>query len=536
MPSPTPLVFAVLFALAPAADAAVAKPPRRPPPRYFGLAGVDLDAWTDGFWRRRAGPIPKPGAIASLIKASAARGDSADGLYAALLAAGANRPLPASEDYRRLAADLLEARDRLRPAQARDGAVAAPSEDARRKLLLLAVLAEETLYAGTLAHPAEAGRRVERAYAGISPEDCSLDGRAPKIARFRGMTLCQGDVIVSKEDSLFSSFAARMVTAPQLFTHSTLAFVDSSSPTKELLLLEANGQDGGVKLRRAEATYKDAVRVFVYRLRHPDAARRRELLRAAILGAERYHARMRELTDGDPVGKAAFPFDFFYQPDDPSRQYCSEVAYDAYARGGLDGGWNPYPRALWNTFASPGGPDFWKKALGLPDPVFHDASDVELNPNYELVGWSIDPSRLPRERIDTAVADTAYELLREDYSGVRRRYLEAASRLGDGPVTAQDIAAFEGLGYFDAPVIAYVKHKLAPGPNLKMVAFFIVTNGYLGGAHQGSFRSRLAAIEAADIARRGRGRGLLALRSFVRARMEGELRAQLRAWDERLGL
>ncbi|MEQ1918183.1 MAG: hypothetical protein ABL955_03215 [Elusimicrobiota bacterium] len=501
---------------------------------YRTLDGLNLDLWMDGFWKDPAELGATPAKYKDAISAAYSPSDSVSDFYQKLLGLELNRRYTKPEGYRRLVGALMAVRRDLRPPKRRDFSIVEPSEELKQALLLLEVLTEETIYAASIRFPETAEKDWTAQYEKISDELCSYDGKRGRTATYRGIKFCQGDVIISKEDSLFSSFAARMITLPQLFSHASVAYVRYSDAGRRLQLLETNGQDHGVKLRDPADTYKDVARFFVYRARASDPGQRREYLRSAITGADRYMTVITQMSGGDPVNKVSFLFDFYYRPADPKEQYCSEVAYDVYNRGGLTGAKNPYPAELWNTFDNPpDSPDFWKKASGVEAGTFHDASDVDLNPNFDLISYTIDPKRVSRERIDTAISDVAFAFIKDDTSGVRARYLESLSGIGDRGITPGDIAALRATRLFPDLMVDNIAKRVRPGPNLKMALFYIVIDQMLGSAREGSLRSRMIAADAKAVAVTGRPLGLIALRREAAAVMRKDLESFLKNWEKR---
>lgn len=480
--------------------------------------------------------MPRDGA--SRIQEADRRAASAADFYRDLIALNLNRPYASIDDFRALASALLTARRELLPRQRPDEAVSMPSARSRQTSLLLATLADETLYAATLRFPKECQEDWRVIYERIDENVCSSDGKAPRSAVFRGIEFCQGDILISKEDSLFSSFSARMLKYPMPFSHAAVASVAAGS-ARSLLTIDSDGRDGGVKLR--DPAKSSPMRLFVYRARANTTERRQALLRSAIAGTDLYLAEMRRLTGGDPAGKAAIPFDFRSRPDDPSEQYCTEVPYYLYNKGGLTGSRNPYPRILWSEHddlggGRPGAASFLRLAATFESTASRDPGDIEFNPNFDLAAVMIAPKSLARERIDAALADVAFADLREDFKGARTRYEGFISEFSDNNAGPADIDTLRRSKAFSAAYVAGIAESVFSRKanfSLKTVIYFVAIDRILGSPNADSLRSRLIAADAKRFALTGRPMGLNALRAFAAAETAAEIDRILKDWDAR---
>ncbi|MDO8631745.1 MAG: hypothetical protein Q7R41_14755, partial [Phycisphaerales bacterium] len=414
------------------------------------------------------------------------RSKSTAELYLKLLSLGINRPYAAIEEYRAVAESLLAARRKLRPAQKPDGTVSPPALRDRQTAQLLAILSDETLYAAALRFPEASRGDWLVTYETIDDLACSDDGKTPRTVVFRGIKFCQGDIIVTKADSLFSSVLARRLRHPQHFSHSSVAAV-APGDSRSLRLFDSDGADDGVKLRDPVRNFSDATRLFVYRLREKDPHRRRTLLSAVVSGSDRYLADMRRLTNGDAEGKAAYPFDFRVRIDDSSEQRCSEVPHIIYGKGGVTDGRNPYPRILWSAHNDMGVevskvPALVNLIFAAETATAPEAGDIEFNPNFDVAAALVIPERLARERIDAAIIDVMFAYLSEDVKGVRTRYTTFLSAFDNDPVTATGLETLRRSGFFNNTLVAAIAARtLARTHNfsIKMAIFYVGVNSLL---------------------------------------------------------
>jgi hypothetical protein len=96
------------------------------------------------------------------------------------------------------------------------------------------------------------------------------------------------------------------------------------------------------------------------------------------------------------------PYDFAMDFRDPAKQFCSEVASQAYRSQGVE---------LWtdlSTFSSPG-LGRWMAALGVQHMETHAPSDLEYDPQLVTVAEWHDPDTLFDDHLDNATIDAMLE-------------------------------------------------------------------------------------------------------------------------------
>lgn len=206
----------------------------------------------------------------------------------------------------------------------------------------------------------------------------------------QGVTLQSGDLLLSRGGAASSALIARGNDFPGNFSHVALARVDGG--TGEPTVVEAH-IEMGVKPATAEAYLADhKLRILVLRPRQdlPAIAADPQLPdRAAGLAL-------------DEALRRHIPYDFALDFRDPDRMFCSEVGYWAYREQGIE---------LWmgmSTLSSPGLVR-WLHYVGVRHFETHEPSDLEYDPQLEVVAEWIDPETLWKDHVDNAVMDVMLE-------------------------------------------------------------------------------------------------------------------------------
>lgn len=248
-----------------------------------------------------------------------------------------------------------------------------------------------TLYGGRAAveevmlQQPDAANRLQRGAA------ASSTGRhVTPSAESNGVTLHSGDLLVSRGGFPTSALIARGNDYPGNFSHIALVHIDSL--TRAISVVEAH-IESGVSVSTADAYLADKkLRVMVLRLR-PDlpAMQRDPMLPHRAASAMLARARAEQI-----------PYDFAMDYTDPSALFCSEVASAAYATQGL---------TLWMGIStiSRDGLRRWLAGFGVRHFATQEPSDLEYDPQVEVVAEWHDAATLFADHIDNAVTDVMLE-------------------------------------------------------------------------------------------------------------------------------
>jgi hypothetical protein len=266
---------------------------------------------------------------------------------------------------------------------------------------LFSFLAEEAFYVFNQ----RVGQMTETfVWGGISCEGA-------RSGKLFGVSVCPGDVVLTKGEAVSSSMLSRFADRPGSFSHAALVHV---LPGGEVILIESLIEDG-VKLRRAAAIEARALkRAFVYRLGR-DVPNRRQAFSKLQAALDAFVVSMRERVQ-DPFQQTLFPYDFAMKVEtensDPA-MFCTEVPewiYRAHAK--LPTQLNPYPSSLWSTISGPNR-DFFNRFLGITEAALPAPSDLDVNPSFEIVGAKVDTGRLWEDRLHVAFIDSLLDLAKE---------------------------------------------------------------------------------------------------------------------------
>lgn len=205
-----------------------------------------------------------------------------------------------------------------------------------------------------------------------------------------GVRIYSGDILVSRGGYPTSALIARGNDYPGNFSHVALVHVDSA--TGQATAIEAL-IERGVVLTTPEAYLADKkLRIMVLRLRDDLPATRADPLlphRAATRMLERARA-------------GRVPYDFAMDYGSPGALFCSEVASWAYDGEGI---------TLWTGLSTISRPGLrrWLAAFGVRYFETQEPSDLEYDPQLEVVAeWRSDTD-LMRDRVDNAVIDAMLE-------------------------------------------------------------------------------------------------------------------------------
>lgn len=420
----------------------------------YGLEGVPLDQWTNYLSQGSSGSLEGT-ALRTQLSKLLLTAPSEQLLFHSLKPLLTQLKLQKSEDYFNLAKMLLELRQDSR--QRTD----LTSQSRRDQLFLIQMLAEEVLYVG-------------QAKFTDFPKEITVLGDVPTNGRhqkLRQLEVQNGDVVLSKATgSGSSSFIALSMAHPHIYSHSTPIYVDSAL---NVLSPEAEIEDG-VKLRSMGPDYIDGskTRMSVYRYAGSDAAIKEKIQ----TGTDNFVLGMYKRVK-DPTTEAAYKYDFSMTPGEIETRglFCSSVAYEIYKEAGITGSENPYAASTWSSVSKTRG--ILLKALNMSTSRVPAPGDLEINPQFRLVGMRIDISKLKQERVEMAILDVFLKLLDRN-----RTQLEQAAKsleqLGNRPIDKLQIKAMAAQGALPPQLASQLSKldKLPENINIKQLAFFAFLN------------------------------------------------------------
>jgi hypothetical protein len=215
-------------------------------------------------------------------------------------------------------------------------------------------------------------------------------GTGTPSAMSNGVRLRSGDMLVSRGGAPTSALIARGNDYPGNFSHVALVHVDEASHA--ISVIEAH-IEAGVSVSTAEKYLADKkLRVMVLRPRSDlPALQKTPMLphlaaSAALARANREH----------------IPYDFQMNYTDPSQLFCSEVASAAYRAQGVE---------LWMGIStiSRVGLRQWLSAFGVEYFATQEPSDLEYDPQVQVVAEWHDAATLFSDHVDNAVTDVMLE-------------------------------------------------------------------------------------------------------------------------------
>lgn len=215
-----------------------------------------------------------------------------------------------------------------------------------------------------------------------------------------GVRVHSGDVLLSRGGAPTSALIARGNDYPGVFSHVALVYVD---PDKNVpVVIEALIEKGVVLTTLEEYLHDKKRRILLLRLRPDHPALLNDPL-APHKAAAAMYAR---------AAAGHLPYDFALDWNDDGKMFCSEVAYHAYRKVGIE---------LWKrrtTLTSPG-VRAWLSDLGVLNFTTILPSDLEYDPDLVAVVEWRDPDVLKDDRIDNAMMDA---LLEDAERGTRLGY------------------------------------------------------------------------------------------------------------------
>jgi hypothetical protein len=205
-------------------------------------------------------------------------------------------------------------------------------------------------------------------------------------ASILGVKIHSGDILISRGGAATSALIARGNDFAGNFSHIALVYVH---PKTHLASIVEAHIERGVVISSLEDYLEDVkLRVMVLRLRSDLPALKVDPLlphRAAeyaLKRAEREH----------------IPYDFAMDFADSSKWFCSEVASGAYRKYGIN---------LWMNLSQLSSPGLrgWLAGLGVRNFATQEPSDLEYDPQLQIVAEWRDLETLRKDHLDNAVTE-----------------------------------------------------------------------------------------------------------------------------------
>ncbi len=205
-----------------------------------------------------------------------------------------------------------------------------------------------------------------------------------------GVQLHSGDLLVSRGGAEVSALISRGNDYPGNFSHVALLYVDEK--TNAPYFIEAH-IERGVAVSSMEKYLADKkLRIMVLRKRSDLPVVKADSLLPHKAAKAAYEAALRR----------HIPYDFKMNFYDTSAMFCSEVASYAYKTKGVE---------LWqniSTISSPGVVN-WLHSFGVENFVTQMPSDLEYDPQLNIVAEWRDIETLYKDHIDNAAMDALLE-------------------------------------------------------------------------------------------------------------------------------
>lgn len=207
---------------------------------------------------------------------------------------------------------------------------------------------------------------------------------------FAGFRLHSGDILVSRGAAPTSALIARGNDHPGNFSHIALLYIDEATGMPSII--EAH-IERGVVISTPEEYMKDTkLRIMVLRVRDDHPLLKQEPMLPHRAAKKAY----------EEARKKHIPYDFAMDIKDSSAQFCSEVAYQAYAGFGIN---------LWSittTMSSPG-VVAWLGDFGVRNFLTQAPADIEYDPQLTVIAEGRDKEALWQAHVDDAVIDAMLE-------------------------------------------------------------------------------------------------------------------------------
>jgi hypothetical protein len=195
-----------------------------------------------------------------------------------------------------------------------------------------------------------------------------------------------GDILISRGGAATSALIARGNDYAGNFSHVALVYVDPKTSLASIIEAEI---ECGVRISSLEEYLRDVkLRVMVLRLRSNIPA----VIADPLLPhrAAEYALRRTE--------QKHIPYDFSMDFSDSSKWFCSEVASTAYRLQGIN---------LWMNLShiSSSGLRIWLAGFGVRNFATQEPSDLEYDPQLQIVAEWRDLETLRKDHLDNAVTE-----------------------------------------------------------------------------------------------------------------------------------
>jgi hypothetical protein len=474
---------------------------------FHGLKEIDIEHiknWTQGLYSTtgKSGALPKNLSVVKSIDEAFKKNNNINDLMNDILSLKLHQSYSKKESYHQLVEGLFAARKKVR------NSLSSNEKYTKEAMLLLELLAEETLYVNTMKFKLKSLIRFDYTNA---------LGCGQKHALLNKTQICQGDILASKGGAGSSSFLARTADYPGNFSHAATPYIDEEG---HLFMVEAFIEDG-VKLRDPTADYVNdpKSKLVIYRAKDPKAQV------AGVLGVENFVTEMKNKLDGlDPQKNAAFEYDFKMDASNDEKHFCSELVYHAYGTQDYikaNPELNPYANVYWSKVENVSRAKFLTDFLGAKT-TFPAPSDIELNPNFEIVSVQINPEKLKSDRIRVALIDVIIQEMEENQDELIRS-IEKLGTLGTEEVDAKNIRArlklFEAFGIKVPDSSLATIDSIPKNINYKQLLFFALIDSKLSPEAVTSFSE----LEN-EMLKKGEILDIKTIRSQIRTQVRVELK------------
>jgi hypothetical protein len=424
--------------------------------KYHGLENISLDLisqWTNGLYTGTNVPSLAPNISDSIYQAFKSTNNIGDFMNN-ILNLKLNNKYNSEDNYRNLANEIFSARKHIRQS------LSINSQYTKEAMLLTELLAEETLYVESILFKSKNLIRFDFAN--------DISGCGSRSSILNNTPLCQGDIVISKGDAGSSSFLARISDYPGNYSHSTIPYIDNK---KNIFFIEAFIEDG-VKLRTPSADYINdpKTKLMIYRNINP------QIVKSSVVAIDKlYQIIMTNLKGSNPFTTAAFQYDFKMDATNSDRLFCSEVSYYAYGLNtAIPSYQNPYSVEYWSYVNDPTRnivlSGFLNAKTHFPAP-----SDIELNPNYDVVTMQFNSTKLSADRMRVALIDVLEQVMNENQQQVITS-INMLGKLGnqivDPKIIKLKLSMFQNLGISLPTEAASMVDTIPKNINYKQLLFF----------------------------------------------------------------
>ncbi|MBN1567160.1 MAG: hypothetical protein JXA73_04910 [Acidobacteria bacterium] len=229
-------------------------------------------------------------------------------------------------------------------------------------------------------------------------------------ASILGAKIHSGDILISRGGAATSALIARGNDFAGNFSHIALVYVH---PKTHLASIVESHIERGITISSLEDYLRDIkLRVMVLRLRSDlpaliaDPMLPHRAAEYALMRAQREH----------------IPYDFAMDFSDTSKLFCSEVASAAYRANGIN---------LWMNLSQISSPGLrrWLAFFGVRNFITQEPSDLEYDPQLQIVAEWRDLETLRKDHLDNAVTEVMLDGASMGEPARYNRYLLPFARL-----------------------------------------------------------------------------------------------------------